>query len=138
MEYINTPSYYSWCGLAFERVCFLHTAQIKQALGIAGISTHEFSWRSKHSHPGAQIDLLIDRTDDVINICEIKYTQDSFSIDSDYEKSLRNKLEAFRNETGTKKALMLVFIALNGLSSSPYSQIVTRALTSDDLFLPDS
>lgn len=66
LEFINTPAYYTWCGLAYEKVCLLHTRQIKQALGISGVYSQEFSWNSKKASPGAQIDLLIDRKDDVI------------------------------------------------------------------------
>ena len=134
MEFINTPAYYSWCGLAFERVCLLHTKQMKQALGISGIISHEFAWKSKKTTPGVQIDLLIDRKDDVINVCEIKYTQEPFSIDASYEKSLIRKLETFRKETSTKKALMLTMVTLEGLKQTAYKNIVMNELTAQDLF----
>ena len=72
----TAPTYHNWCGLAFERICLLHSEQIKKVLGISGIITNECSWRTaaNDEHPGAQIDLLIDRSDKAINLCEIKYS----------------------------------------------------------------
>ena len=94
-----------WCGFAFERVCLAHIAQMKKALGISGVSSNAYAWKSKKSKPGAQIDLLIDRRDDVINLCEAKYSQEEFAIDAEYEKDLIRKREVFRKETGSLKGL---------------------------------
>lgn len=134
MDHINTPAYYTWCGLAFEKVCLLHTRQIKQTLGISGISSTEFAWKSKKTKPGAQIDLIIDRKDDVMNVCEIKYSQESFSIDADYEKKLIHKVETLRSETGTKKALWITMITFSGLLNNQYKNCVVSELVGDDLF----
>lgn len=112
----------------------LHTGQINKALGISGISSHEFAWRSRKSQPGAQIDLLIDRKDDVINLCEIKYAADEFAIDAAYEKKLRQKTDAFRTETGTRKALLPTMITLNGLKNNAYRNVIVNDITGDDLF----
>ena len=114
--------------------CMLHTGQINKALGISGISSHEFAWRSRKSQPGAQIDLLIDRKDDVINLCEIKYAADEFAIDAAYEKKLRQKTDAFRTETGTRKALLPTMITLNGLKNNAYRNVIVNDITGDDLF----
>ena len=135
MAYLNTPGYFSWCGNAFEMVCLLHINQIKKALGISGIETVEYAWRSTKSKPGAQIDLLIDRKDGVINICEAKYTMMPFVIDATYEEALRNKMYSFIEETSCKKALHLTMISSNGLSHNSYSGIVQNEITGDDLFL---
>ena len=105
LDFIDTPGYYNWCGLASERVCFHHVRQIKQALGISGVLSNAYAWKSKKSKPGAQIDLLIDRRDDVINLCEAKYSQEEFAIDAEYEKDLIRKREVFRKETGSLKGL---------------------------------
>ena len=134
MDHINTPAYYNWCGLAFEKVCLLHTKQIKQKLGISGVSSNESAWESKKTKPGAQIDLLIDRKDDVVNVCEIKYSQEPFSIDADYEKKLIHKVEALRTETGTKKALWITMITFSGLANNQYKNCVVYELVGDDLF----
>ncbi len=135
-DLLNTPAYYTWCGLAFERVCQLHTRQIKNALGILGVSSFEFAWKSRKQHPGAQIDLLIDRKDDVINLCEIKYASEEYAMDAACEKDLLYKAEAFRTETGTRKALLLTMITLNGLRKNEYRNIVAHEITGDDLFRP--
>ena len=134
MEYIHTPAYYAWSGLSFEKVCLLHIRQIKQKLGIGGISSKEFSWKSKTTKPGAQIDLLIDRKDDVINICEIKFSNEAFAIDENYEKELLHKVETFRKETSSRKALWLTMITFAGLVNNEHKSIVINELTGDDLF----
>ena len=134
LDILNTPSYFTWCGLSFERVCLLHVSQIKDALGIRGISSNEYSWRSSRSTPGAQIDLIIDRKDDVMNICEMKYSQEEYTIDSQYEKNLLNKIDAFRTETKTKKALLPTMITLDGLKKNQYSNSIACSLSGDDLF----
>ena len=135
-DILNTPAYNAWCGLAFERVCQVHSDQIKGALGIQGISSHEFAWRSRNSHPGAQIDLLIDRRDDVINLCEIKYASGEFAIDSAYEKELLYKEEAFRKETGTRKATLPTMITLNGIKNNAHRNVIVNEITAEDLFRP--
>ena len=134
LDILNTPSYFTWCGLSFERVCLLHVSQIKDVLGIRGISSNEYSWRSSRSTPGAQIDLIIDRKDDVMNICEMKYSQEEYTIDSQYEKNLLNKIDAFRTETKTKKALLPTMITLDGLKKNQYSNSIACSLSGDDLF----
>ena len=134
MDYINTPAYYSWRGIAFERVCLLHLEQIRKALGINGISTQALSWSSKKTSPGAQIDLLIDRKDDVINLCEMKFSTEPFEIDATYEKDLTHKIEVFRKETGTKKAILLTMISFAGLKNNKHRGIVVKELTGKDLF----
>ncbi len=134
--HVGTPGYYSWCGNAFELVCLLHIPQIKAVLGIQGVESSEYSWRSRKSEPGAQIDLVIDRKDDVINICEIKYVEGSFRINASYEKQLQNKVTSFRRETAAVKAIHLTIITGSGLSHNAHSGIIMNEITGDDLFLP--
>ena len=133
LETINTPAYYAWCGLAFERICMLHVRQIKKKLGILGVSSREYAWRSRKSVPGAQIDLVIDRKDDVINLCEIKFSSDEYEIDAAYEKELNRKTEVFRAETGTRKAIQLTMITLNGVKNNAHKGIVVHEITGRDL-----
>lgn len=135
MMYINSAGYYAWTGNAFELVCLLHTPQIKQCLGISGVETTEYAWKSKDSRPGAQIDLLIDRKDGVINICEAKFSLAPYEIDFEYEQKLRNKIEAFSKETSTKKALHLTLISANGLLHNSHSGIVQNEINGEDLFV---
>ena len=134
MSYINTPSYFSWSGNAFELVCLLHVDQIKNALGISGVETMEYAWRSSKKENGAQIDLLIDRKDDVMNVCEIKYTLLPFEIDSKYELELKNKLAVFMSETNCNKALHLTMVSANGLKHNAHSGIVQNEISGEDLF----
>lgn len=121
----NTPEYYSWRGLSFEILCLNHIQQIKKCLEIFGVETNEFSWRNKN----CQIDLAIDRKDEIINICEIKCTDNEFVIDSEYDKKLRNKLEEFSLETKTKKALSLTLISSNGIKENKYSGAIRNVIT---------
>lgn len=135
MKYLRTPGYNAWSGLAFEIVCLNHSNQIKHALGISGVESNEYAWRSKDSSPGAQIDLVIDRTDNVINICEAKHSENKYSLDARDVENLANKLSSFQEETKSKKALHLTMICSNGLSHNAYSSIVTNEINGDDLFI---
>ena len=131
------PEYNTWCGLAFERVCLQHVEQIKTKLGIQGVITTVYSWSVAGSKDklGAQIDLLIDRSDDVINLCEIKYSKAPFQITNTIDASLQNKRERFIQETGTEKAVHLTMITTMGLSDNPYAWDVQSVVTMDDLFV---
>lgn len=133
-SFINTPKYYSWTGHSFEIVCLNNIYSIKKALGISGVFTKEYSWRSKESNPGVQIDLLIHRKDMVINLCEIKYSNSEFQITKEYEENLRNKMESFRNEMKPKEQLILTFISFNGLKENSHSYIVNKQIKGDELF----
>jgi len=134
LSLVHTPEYYAWRGLAFETLCLNHLSQIKDRLGISGIQCDAYSWRSEKSSPGAQIDLLIDRRDDVINLCEMKYTTNPFSLDAEEEQKLLHRLEVFRKETNTSKALHLTLISAEGLIQGAHVGIVTWLITGDDLF----
>lgn len=133
----TAPVYHNWCGLAFERVCLLHSEQIKKALGISGVITNEYSWRTAatEEHPGIQIDLLIDRSDKVINLCEIKYSDSPYTIDKKYMENLRNKVALFRPLTKTRKGIALTMITSSGLVKNSYSMNnIHSQITADDLF----
>ena len=124
----------AWTGYAFELVCLVHEEQIKQKLGISGVLTHSASWRSLTSSPGAQIDLLIDRNDNVINICEMKYVKDEFAIDKKYAEALCNKREAFARETKTRKAIHLTMVTTYGMKQNDYHNIIQSEVKMEDLF----
>lgn len=133
-SYYGTPSYGTWSGNAFELLCLNNIASIKSALGISGVLTNESAWRSEKSKPAAQIDLLIERRDGIINVCEMKYSAVKYSISEEYEENLQNKLAAFRNETKTVAALHLTMIVSNGLAQNEHSDIVVNVITGEDLF----
>ncbi|MEZ4884182.1 MAG: ATP-binding protein [Chitinophagales bacterium] len=127
---LQSPTFRAWSGYAFEMVCLHHVSQIKQALGIAGVQTSVATWTS----PEAQIDLLIDRKDRVINLCEMKFSISPFTINKQYAANLRNKMGSFREATQTKKAIFLTIISTYGLAQSPYKGMIQNDLTMVVLF----
>ncbi|MCB1118348.1 MAG: AAA family ATPase [Chlamydiia bacterium] len=130
----NSKSWLSWAGFAFEAVCLKHLAQIKKALGISGVITYQTGWRSTNS-PGAEIDLVIEREDKCINLCEIKYSHNEFQIDKAYAEKMRQKRQRFIQETGIRKAVFITFITPYGIKENAYSrELVNRSVTLDALF----
>ena len=127
----------SWSGYAFESVCLKHIEQIKNALQIGGIySEHSgFIFQGDDYLQGIQIDLLIDRNDQVINICEIKFYQTTYSITKSYAEQFRQKSSIFREVTKTKKQIFLTMITTFGLLENKHSQgLIDNELTMDILF----
>lgn len=133
---IGTGEYHSWCGLAFERLCLLHSRQIKTKLGISGIISSEYAWWTdqKDGKRGAQIDLLIDRNDGVINLCEMKYTKVPFQIDASYEANLLNKRARFIEATQTRKAVHITMVSSQGLERNAYADEIQSEVSGGDLF----
>ena len=125
----------AWSGHAFELLCLRHLAQIKQKLGISGIYTEAFSWRSKERKSGAQIDLLIDRKDGVINLCEMKYSLHPITLNAKDDQNLQHRRLVFLAETGTRKAIHITMITTYGLEKKGYSGAVQSEITLDDLFI---
>ena len=132
---IRTPELNTWRGLAFEEVCLLHEAQIKKALGFGAVDAVAAPWRSKAGT--AQVDLLFDRSDRVINLCEMKFVSDEFSIDKDYDAELRRKVERFIEDTSCKKSVHLSLVTTYGLVRGKYSSRFQSVMTMDDLFKED-
>lgn len=130
LDMLETPTFFGWAGYAFEMVCLLHVPQIKKSLGISGVQATISSWQS----PNAQIDLIIDRKDQVINLFEMKFSINPFTIDKKYDANLRNKIGNFRQVTNTKKALFLTFLTTYGLTQNKYSGLVRNSLEMDVLF----
>jgi len=118
----STPSWRSWSGTAFESVCLKHIEQIKVALGINGIQAEPSTWRHVPGKgmAGAQIDLLIDRADFCINICEMKFSTTEFSINKKYADELKSKADVFKQETKTSKTIMMVMITTFGVQNNSY------------------
>ena len=92
------------------------------------------SWRSHQTEPGAQIDLLIERKDQIMNLCEMKYANNEFVIDRNVDKNIRNKISAFKNEVSTRKAINITMITTYGVKQNEYAGIVQNEVTMDDLF----
>lgn len=124
----------AWSGHAYELLCLNHLPQIKNKLGISGISTEAFTWRSKDSKPGAQIDLLISRRDDVINLCEIKFSLHPVTLSPKDDRDLHNKRVTFLAETGTRKAIHITMVTTYGLTEKGCRASVQSEVVLDDLF----
>ena len=121
----------AWKGYSFEQLCMLHLPQMKKALGISGIESDVASWRNAN----AQIDVLIDRNDRAINICEMKFSINKFTIDKKYAENLRNKIGEFKAQTKTRKSVFLTLVTTYGITPNAYaSQLVTNSITMDALF----
>lgn len=104
-------------------------------MGIAGVSSALGSWRSAGKGPGgAQIDLLIDRRDGVVNVCEMKFSAGEFAITADYAKKLRNKIAVFKEEAAGRRSVHLTFVTAHGLKRNEYSGMVQSQVVLDDLF----
>jgi len=134
-NYLTDPAHSAWCGYAFERLCMAHIGQIRQRLGISGVTTETFAFRSKQQAGGAQIDLVIDRKDGVINLCECKFTNKPYELTAKDASDLERKKEVFLNETGTKKSIHMTMITANGLVQNAYRNDIQAEITLDDLFL---
>lgn len=132
---IDNPTQRAWQGFAFEQICLDHTWQIKKKLGISGIQSNNVSWKGKTEDKAAQIDLLIDRRDQVINLCECKFSLNTFSIDKSYAAQLRSKIATFKTVTQTKKSVFLTFITTYGVVKNKYANLLMQnQVTMDDLF----
>ena len=135
---IDSPSHRAWSGYAFEQVCLHHVWQIKRKLGINGIQSNVCSWIQRavpeHGKRGAQIDLIIDRRDQVVNLCEIKYALHPYEITPGYMEEVIERREAFRQSTSTRKALHITFITTCGLKANAQSGMVQSEVSLDDLF----
>ena len=129
-EMIDSHVHSTWIGLAFERLCLQHVDQIKEALRIGGVHTNIHSWHNAN----AQIDLLIDRNDGIINLCEMKYHGGLFPLDASVDEDIRNKKFEFKDETGTKKAVHVTLVTPYGVKSNAYAKNVQSVVTLDDLF----
>lgn len=134
----HDPRWKTWSGYAFESICFKHIAQIKKKLGISAVMTEESQWsyRPKNkSEKGVQIDLIIDRKDDCINLCEIKFYHSEFVVDKVYAEELQRKIDVFREKTKTNKTIFLTLITPYGVRKNENSiGLVSKEITLEDFF----
>ena len=133
-NFIENARHRAWSGYGFEQVCLAHLPQIKHKLSIGGVLTRTASWRSSDKENAAQIDLLIERNDKVINLCEMKFTSEEFVIDKNYDEILRNKRGAFRTQTKTKNAIHITLITSYGVKHNEYWGNIQSEVTMVDLF----
>jgi hypothetical protein len=134
---IKSPQHQSWRGYAFESVCYKHVANIKKTLGIR-VSANIGAWRyvpkSNETGSGAQIDLLFDRKDDAVTLCEIKYSDKPFIIDKTCYENLKRTIEVFKKMTRTKKQIFLAMITANDLKQNSYAKELIAAIVTLDAF----
>jgi hypothetical protein len=133
----STASWKSWAGYAFEGICLKHTAAIKKALGISGLTTTQASWwfKGNASNSGAQIDMLIDRPDNTITVVEIKFANEPFTITKKYAEELRTKWQVFARETKTRKNIFCCMITPYAVEKNEqYLGLVQNQLGLEDLF----
>ena len=132
---LDNPQIRAWNGFAFERLCLTHTDCIKKALGISGVQTQSSAWIGVSGNQKAQVDLVIDRRDRVINLCEMKFSIKKFQITKQYAEELRVKVGLFKEITNTNKSVYLTFITTFGLDANEYAAaLVQNSLTMDALF----
>ena len=135
---INTPQVNAWCGLAFERVCLEHLPQIKQALGISGVLSEAYSWACREDSAngiyGSQIDLMIVRKDQVINLCEMKFSRKAYAITAKTDEEIRKKTYDFLAVTGARYAIHPTLVTPYGIADGSYAGNIQQVITTDDLF----
>ena len=135
---INTSSFHSWSGFAFEQLCLNHLPQIKEALGISGVQTAIYCWRENTQEgKGAQIDLVIEsKAANTDYLCEMKFSGSRYSITADYEQKLQNKVDAFAVSKMHKdsRSIQVVLITTMGLVPGSHSFIINQTLTLENLF----
>lgn len=135
---IDTPMVHTWEGLAFERICLLHSNCIKKSLGISGVSTSIYPWSCQRDIDngiyGSQIDMVIERKDDIINLVEIKFNSAPYAISQKYMNDINRKKEDFVNCTNTKSSIHTTFVTMNGLEENSYYKEIQSEISSDELF----
>lgn len=136
----NKSTFTAWSGYAFENICMMHISQIKKALGIAGVYSTTSSWLFKGNEtlPGCQIDMIIDRADQTINLCEAKFTKENFAITKNYAAQLRLKKTIFKQATQTKKVTFNTLLTTYpALRNEYYLEEIDNEITMDKLFEPN-
>ena len=136
MHNITSASVNSWRGFAFEEVCFRHIEQIKKALGISGVSSTQSAWSMKggNESDGTQIDMLIDRKDNIVNMCEMKFYNEEFCVSKSYHATLVHRQNMLSSVLPRRKAIHNTLITTYGLSYNEYSGDFQQVITMDDLF----
>ena len=134
---LETPAYYGWAGRAFERVCLQHVRNIKKKLEIGGVRSNEYAWRGTSADGRkAQIDLLIDRNDGIIDVCEMKYTKDAYALSEEEWRKIAHRRQALRDSTATDKAVHIIMVTSKPMVMNAWSKEVMGFVTADDLYSP--
>ena len=134
LQISTTPLYHAWSGYSYEKLCLLHIPQITKKLGISGIRTAVYAWGGKMNGSGSQIDIVIERADRVINLCEVKFSSGVYEIDKKYAETIRNKRLSFAYNTKTRSALHNTMITTYGVVRNVESAEIISSVVLDDLF----
>jgi len=139
-HHYREPKLNSWRGRAFERVCFWHIPQIKSALGISGIAADIYSWRGRdvESQRMIQIDMVIERADNTISLCEMKYANGDFELKEEESRNLSRRSDGLSGAFGRRKAIQTVLVTTSGLRPNKYAGCIQHVVTADRLFVPTS
>ena len=134
----NSGEVNAWSGIAFERVCLEHISQIKKALGISGVQTNVYSWKcgadfDKGIH-GSQIDMLIVRKDQIINVCEMKYSESDYVPNLEFDRAMRRRISDLQKATKTKYAIHSTLITTYEVGENQYSGNIQSIITGEELF----
>lgn len=136
---LDNPQKNVWLGYTFELLVKNHIEQVKRALGIGSVLTRQSGWFIQNDNSsestGAQIDLIIDRRDHAINLCEVKFVTAEFVISKDYALKMRNKTAAFTESTKTRKSIVPTMITTFGIKQNSYSSLIQQQVVLDDLFV---
>ena len=131
---LGTPEQNNWYGLTFERVCLWHVRQIVRGLRLDAIRHDYYAWRSQKSKPAVQIDLVIDRADGMVTICEMKYSKDDYTLTEGEYKKIISRMETFQKETGYKGGIQASIVTTFSLQDNMYSEVSSIPITMNELF----
>ncbi len=136
--HLDSSAHLAWSGLAFERLCFQHKKQIAKALGISGVYIGWYAWSAdpdaEKGYPGMQVDMVIDRADGVVNLCEAKFSSKPYAITQSYMNELRLRRGRYQEEVAPQKAVHLTMITASGVVNNPQRQNINSFVELDDLF----
>ena len=134
LSFSSTAAYSIWSGFCFEKICLYHVSEIRRKLSILGVLTAVYAWRGKYECSGVQIDLILDRNDNIVNVCEIKFVSGQYTISKANSEEIRNKRSTFAHYVSAKKSVQTTMITTFGLKPNMYSSEISSQVTLDDLF----
>ena len=139
-HHYREPKLNSWRGRAFERVCFWHIPQIKAALGISGIASDVYSWLGADAETGrpVQVDMLIERADNTISMCEMKFANGEFELTEDEARNIRRRMDCLSAAVKNRKAIQTVLVTPYGLRRNRHADGIQQVVTADRLFMPSA
>ena len=137
MNNVKSPVLNTWRGYAFEEICLNHIDEIKEALGVSGVNSKESQWalRGDDDVDGTQIDLVIERADNVVNLCEMKFYNEEFRVTKEYNKKLSHRLNLLQERIPKRHVVHMTLITTEGLAPNEYMSAFQKVITLEDLFV---